>query len=177
MTDLQAEGKMVEQNAPAPDTTPPQGQRGRGAMVRLPDNTTIPIKDYVTKRFHETGGDRGTIAAELGKTYQYVYNMTKGPEFQGVGQARNRDAVIEVVPGQAKPGHERTARKPGGNGSSGGTLSVGGAGNQQVASVEEVHPDEIERVLGEETGERQATTEEQLPHDTEATLQGSEQAA
>jgi hypothetical protein len=142
-----AEGQAVSQrqavNQPAPAQAP------RGAQVKLPDGTTLPIKEYVTRRFHETHGDRGQIAAELGKTYQYVYNMTKGPEFQNVGgQARNRNATIEVVPGQPQPGHERTARKSGGGH---GTIAVGGSGNQQASAVEEVSPDEIEAVLGAQT--------------------------
>jgi hypothetical protein len=136
-----AEGQAVGQQAQAQ----PQAPRG----VKLPDGTTLPIKEYVTRRFHETHGDRGQIAAELGKTYQYVYNMTKGPEFQNVGgQARNRNATIEVVPGQPQPGHERTARKSGGGH---GTIAVGGSGNQQASAVEEVSPDEIEAVLGAQT--------------------------
>jgi hypothetical protein len=143
--ETQTEGQAVEQNqAGAPAT-----QTQRGAQVKLPDGTQMPIRDYVVKRFHETGGDRGQIAFELSKTYQYVYNMTKGPEFQNVnGQARNRNAVIEVVPGAPRPAGERSQRKQGG-----GTIAVGGAGNQQASAVEEVSVDEIDRVLGEQTGE------------------------
>src|SRR3954471_18407176 len=114
----QTEGQPVEQGQGQGQAQ----QKSRSAQVRLPDGTMMPVRDYVHKRFHETNGDRGLISKELGKTYQYVYNMTKDLAPPS-GAARNRDAVISVVPGQAQPGFEGkpSTRKQGGSGG-GGTI-------------------------------------------------------
>jgi hypothetical protein len=163
---VQTEGQPVEQGqTQGQGQAPAQQKQSRGAQVRLPDGTMMPVREYVHKRFHETNADRGLIAKELGKTYQYVYNMTKDLAPPS-GAARNRDAVISVVPGQAQPGFEGkpSTRKQGGNG--GGTIQVGG-GNQNVAGqVEEVSQDEIDQVLSEQTGEQGSSAADAITDST-----------